>query len=150
MLALIPQLMSVWWRGPCRPNNWKSHSAANYTAVPFFNKITLQLLRQHLNCRAPKETMFSFSLARSLILSVCVCLQDTCLSMTVAPPQTGEGGGFMWGKRSLQETFGGSQPPCALWSVAYERWKMCMRELGAFHTGEIWPKFNLSIVRMEG
>ncbi len=56
----------------------------------------------------------------------------------------------MWGKGSLQETFGGSQLPCGLWSVAYEHWKMCMCERRAFHAGGIWTKFNLSIVRMEG
>lgn len=53
--------------------------------------------------------MFSLSLSQSLVLSV--CLQDTWLSVTVAPAQTGEGA-FMWGKGSLQETSGGgSQLP---------------------------------------
>lgn len=151
MLPLIPHLVSVWWRG-CSPNwkhNWKSHSAPNYRAIPFFNKITVQLLRQHLNCWAPEDPMFSFSLSQSLVLFFCVCLQDTWLSMTVAPLCQGRGG-FMWGKGSLQETFGDSQLPCALWSVAYEHWKMCMCERGAFHAGGIWSKFNLSIVRMKG
>lgn len=150
MLPLIPHLVSVWWRGPCSPNNWKSHSAPNCRAFPFFNKITVQLLRQHLNCWAPEDPMFSFSLSLSLSFSLSVSVSKTRGSPWLLLRLSQGRGGFMWGKGSLQETFGGSQLPCALWSVAYEHWKKCMCERRAFHAGGIWPKFNLSIVRMEG
>lgn len=48
-----------------------------------------------------------------------VCLQDTCLSTTVAT-------GDFWGLSDAQ----------GLWSVAYEHWKMCMCERRGFFAQE--------------
>lgn len=109
-----------------------------YGAFVLFNKITVQPLRH----------VFSSSL--SLLLPV----SKTRGSPRLLPQlRRGEGGIRVGQKGSLQEFFSGragSQLPCALWSVAYENWEMCMLERGALHTGGMWPKFNLSIVRMEG
>lgn len=118
----------------------KTHTdkSRTYGAFILFNEITVQPLRH----------VFSSSL--SLLLPV----SKTRGSPRLLPQLRRGEGGFMWGKKgAYRSSFGGragSQLPCTLWSVAYENWEMCMLERGALHTGGMWPKFNLSIVRMEG
>lgn len=145
----IPQIISVGWRGLLGPNNWKSHSAPNYRAFPFFNKITVQPLRHHLNCWAPKDPMFSLSL--SLSLSFFLSVSKTRGSPWLLLPHRQGRARSCGAKEAYRRLLGGALScPCALWSVVYEHWKMRMCERGAFHAGGIWPKFNLSIVSMEG
>lgn len=90
----------------------------------------------------PQDAMFYFSLS---LLSV----PDSTTRGSPWLPLI-QGTIFTWDKVSLHETFRGLSG--GLWSLEWSVWKPaeCMCEWEALHTGGMWPKFNLSIVRMEG
>lgn len=101
-----------------------------------FEKITAQPGRRRLNCRTLKDLVFYFSLSVS-----------KTRASTWVPFMEGRGI-FMWDKERLHENLGGLS--AALYSLECNMRHLgaCMCEWEALHTGGIWPKFNLSIVRV--